>query len=65
MHFNLNHGLFEYVLKYPFDIIRLKDCVDLLESMGQKRLLDMNKVLTFFFNIIIFFYNFLRTIGIY
>jgi hypothetical protein len=49
MHFNLNHGLFESVLKYPFDIIRLKDCVDLLESMGQKRLLDMNKVLTFFF----------------
>jgi len=30
--------------KHPFDIFRLKDCMDLLESMEQNGLLDMKKV---------------------
>ena len=41
---HLVHLQFFWGLKHPFGIFRLKDCVDLLESMEQNGLLDMKKV---------------------
>jgi hypothetical protein len=39
--------LFNFQLIHEFGIVRLKDCVDLLESMEQKGLLDMKKVINY------------------